>query len=49
MGVFSFQSAQRILRYPEQTVKTHVRNLYRKLDVHSRDELFSLFDGIGGK
>lgn len=33
----------------EQTVKTHVRNLYRKLDVHSRDELFSLFDGIGGK
>ena len=33
----------------EQTVKTHVRNLYRKLDIHSRDELFSLFDGIGGK
>ena len=30
-------------------MKTHVRNLYRKLDIHSRDELFSLFDGIGGK
>ncbi len=33
----------------EQTVKTHVRNLYRKLGIHSRDELYALFDGVGRK
>ena len=26
----------------EETVKTHVRSLYRKLDVHSREELVEL-------
>lgn len=28
----------------EQTAKTHIRNLYRKLDVHSRDEVFDLLN-----
>ena len=33
----------------EQTVKTHIRNLYKKLDVHSRDELFDLVESIDAK
>ena len=33
----------------EQTVKTHIRNLYKKLDVHSRDELFDLVENIDAK
>ncbi len=28
------------------TVKTHIRNIYRKLDVHKRDELLRLIEGI---
>ena len=26
------------------TVKTHTQNIYRKLDIHSRTELFALLD-----
>ncbi len=29
----------------ENTVKYHCKNIYRKLDIHSKQELFDLFDG----
>ena len=29
------------------TVKTHLANIYQKMDIHSRQELISLVDGAG--
>lgn len=33
----------------ESTVRTHVKHIYQKLDVHSREELFALLDKEQGK
>ncbi|WP_139651294.1 helix-turn-helix transcriptional regulator [Raoultibacter phocaeensis] len=33
----------------QSTVKTHMRNLYAKLDVHSQAELYLLLDRVGGE
>ncbi|WP_232050876.1 helix-turn-helix transcriptional regulator [Arabiibacter massiliensis] len=36
------------LTVAESTVRSHRKNIYRKLDVSSREELFKLLDGAGG-
>ena len=36
-----------VLCISEHTVRTHVRNMYRKLDVGSREELIQLVEGMG--
>ena len=40
--VGKFVAEKYVLSY--QTVKTHIKHLYAKLDVHSRQELISLVD-----
>ena len=37
---------QKELVISEGTVRTHMRNIYRKLDVHSQQELMDLVDTI---
>lgn len=40
---------QKELVISEGTVRTHMRNIYRKLDVHSQQELIDLVDDIANK
>uniref|UniRef100_UPI003A8FEAE0 response regulator transcription factor n=2 Tax=Gordonibacter TaxID=644652 RepID=UPI003A8FEAE0 len=37
---------QRELTISEGTVRTHMRNIYRKLDVHNQQELIDLVDDM---
>ena len=39
-------SIQEQLYISEGTTKTHIRHIYRKLDVHSRDELVALLEEL---
>jgi DNA-binding CsgD family transcriptional regulator len=39
---------ERELFIAKDTAKTHIRHIYRKMDIHSRDELFDVL-GVGGK
>ena len=41
------QQIQDELVVSRNTVKTHVRHIYRKLDVHSQQELVNLVGGEG--
>lgn len=40
-------SIEQELFISNNTAKTHIRHIYRKLDVHSRDELVDLIDSLG--
>lgn len=40
-------SIEQELFISNNTAKTHIRHIYRKLDVHSRDELVGLIDSLG--
>lgn len=42
----SFAKISERLYVSENTTKTHVKNIYRKTDVHSKQELMDLVDGV---
>lgn len=42
----SVESIGRQLGVSENTVKTHLRNVYRKTSVHSREELLNLIEEV---
>ena len=41
-------SISQIMGLSKNTVRTHMRNLYRKLDVHSRQEIIDIIEGADG-
>jgi DNA-binding CsgD family transcriptional regulator len=43
----SVASISKLLFISENTTKSHVRNIYRKLDVHTKQELIELVRGLG--
>ena len=42
-----FIEQELVLSY--NTVKTHIKHIYQKLGVHSRQELLDLIEGKGGR
>ena len=51
MGARGYKSAsiQQQLYISEGTAKTHIRHIYRKLNVHNQQELILLIDGACGE
>lgn len=45
MRGYSLQKVADELHITKSTAQSHIKHVYRKLDVHSRDELIELFDG----